>query len=74
MEKQFFDWEDWDSWDEGSYIFYKCRLKQSVGTFMANVFIDSIAVDYQKGVMEFYDRTGESVIGSYKLQLSVVKD
>ncbi len=49
MEKQLFNWEEFDIVSDASYMFYKCTLKQNIGTYKIGDEFDCIIVDYEKG-------------------------
>ena len=69
MEKQLFDWISWDELDTVE-MFYEVTLKIDIGEYKAGTAFDYAAVDYEKGLLEFYD-DGDEPIASFKLKLIV---
>ena len=63
MEKELFDWKEWDG-DIECQQFYNVVLKKPIGTKF-----DAVAIDYIKGIMEFY--VGNKVVAKYKLNYVV---
>lgn len=71
MEYQLFSWERWDATDTMAFQFYDCVLKVGIGDYAAGTKVSVIFMDYEKGVMEFYNDAGDSVIAKFKLSLKV---
>lgn len=69
MENQLFEWKGWDEIDTMAFYFYDCTLKKQVGKFKAGNHFDSIAMMYDKAIIQL-ERGGE-VVGTYELVLRV---
>ena len=54
MENQLFDWKSWDTIDTMDFFFYDCELLVPVGQYPAGAKVESIAMMYSFGVMDFY--------------------
>jgi len=70
MERQLFDWENWDSVDEGAMIFYDITMKVDISYIKIGTKFKSVCVDYQRGLLEFYDDEGKPMC-KWKLELKV---
>lgn len=71
MEDQLFSWERWDSVDTMAFHFYDCVLKVVIGDYSAGTKVSGIFMDYENGVMEFYNDAGDAVLATFKMSLKV---
>ncbi len=61
----------WDQNDAMAFQFYDCVLKVGIGEYAAGTKVSVIFMDYEKGVMEFYNDAGDAVLATFKLSLKV---
>lgn len=71
MEKQIFTYNGWDEQEIGRMIFYSPRLIVGLPGYPMGTSFGSAYVDYQEGLMEFYDSEGTPIV-KFKLALSAL--
>lgn len=69
-ECQIFDWQSWDEMGGGAMVFYGCTIVNPFGKYNKGDFVDSIAIDHEKSLIECYDEDGLAVYTG-KLVLTV---
>lgn len=60
-ECQIFNWQGWDSLDRWVMIFYGCTIVSPFGKYNKGDFVDSIAIDHERSLIECYDEDGLAV-------------
>ncbi len=71
MEKQLFSWEEYDVVDTCMFQFCDCVLKVGIGDYAAGTKVSVIFMDYENGVMDFYNEAGDTVLAKFNLSLKV---
>ncbi len=61
METDLFSWENWDELSDGASQYYNCTLEMNIGEFLAGDTIPIIVLDYESGVLEFFDNNNKSI-------------
>ncbi len=69
--KQLFSLQRWDEMDTMSFQFYDCVLKVGIGDYSAGTKVSGIFMDYENGVMDFYNDDGDAVIETFKMSLKM---
>lgn len=70
MEQRFFKWNGWDQHDTMTFSFTNVELVAPMGDFPVGTKFDSAFVDYEKGIIEFFDYS-DNVAASFDMIVTV---
>lgn len=70
MEKQFFTYDSWNEIEPGKMSFVCCTLVQEIGNWKAGEVVPAIMMDYDNGLMVFYNDAGDE-LRKFELKLEI---
>lgn len=72
MERELFTHTGWDeAGDYGDIQFYNCTLVRDIGEFKAGQVVQVITLLISKGVIQFWNDDGSTMLKEYKLSFQV---
>lgn len=70
MEREFFNWDGYDQPGDWALQFYDVEFIKEIGPFKIGDKFDCVVIDFERGVMESYDREGK-VLNTVEVGLRV---
>lgn len=74
MEKAFLTWKGWDQHDTMVFGFSRCTVTKAFGPYEVGAELETVCVDYDKGVIEVWVGGGDTPVWTGKLVLTIGDD